>query len=328
MLLIFSEETDRTTDYVCSWLNYLKTSYVRINNKINANIIDEIEISNNTININLSRKQNKYKFEDIDIVWFRRGYLTFSVENLKELNISENAREEINRHIIEQNTTLGIFFYENTKYKKTINDPRIYNANKLITLQTAIDIGLKVPATIITKNKNSILNFKRKYKNIITKHIQDIINMILEDGKNIFVLTNKVYKKEITEETYYYSLFQEEIKKKYELRIFYFLGKFYSAAIFSQLSEVSKIDFRDNNLNREKPSRIAPFNLPKEIKIKLDNLMKKSSLESGSIDMIVTPENEYVFLEVNPVGQLDFVSKPCNYYIEKDIAKYFRDGKI
>jgi len=44
-------------------------------------------------------------------------------------------------------------------------------------------------------------------------------------------------------------------------------------------------------------------------------------LNSGSIDILVTPNNEYVFLEVNPVGQFGMVSQPCNYYLEKRIAE-------
>jgi glutathione synthase/RimK-type ligase-like ATP-grasp enzyme len=66
--------------------------------------------------------------------------------------------------------------------------------------------------------------------------------------------------------------------------------------------------------------RICPVQIPSEIKNKLILLMKQLQLESGSIDMIVTPNNEYVFLEVNPVGQFDYVSKLCNYFIEKEIA--------
>lgn len=49
--------------------------------------------------------------------------------------------------------------------------------------------------------------------------------------------------------------------------------------------------------------------------------MKMLKLESGSLDFIVTPDNEYYFLEVNPVGQFNFVSEICNYHIEKHIAK-------
>jgi hypothetical protein len=38
--------------------------------------------------------------------------------------------------------------------------------------------------------------------------------------------------------------------------------------------------------------------------------------------MIVTPEKKYVFLEVNPIGQFNQVSIPCNYFLEKKIADY------
>lgn len=50
--------------------------------------------------------------------------------------------------------------------------------------------------------------------------------------------------------------------------------------------------------------------------------MKLMDLNTGSIDMIKNKNNEYIFLEVNPVGQFSMVSYPCNYYIEEKIASY------
>ena len=49
--------------------------------------------------------------------------------------------------------------------------------------------------------------------------------------------------------------------------------------------------------------------------------MEKVELETGSIDMILTKDGKYVFLEINPVGQFGMVSYPCNYFLEKAIAK-------
>jgi D-alanine-D-alanine ligase-like ATP-grasp enzyme len=49
--------------------------------------------------------------------------------------------------------------------------------------------------------------------------------------------------------------------------------------------------------------------------------MSSIGLRSGSIDMILTPSGEYVFLEVNPVGQFKQVSYPCNFKLEKRIAE-------
>ena len=66
--------------------------------------------------------------------------------------------------------------------------------------------------------------------------------------------------------------------------------------------------------------RVLPIDIPTEIIRKLKLLMKELYLESGSIDMIVTPDDEYVFLEVNPVGQYDYVGKRCNYQLDKEIA--------
>jgi glutathione synthase/RimK-type ligase-like ATP-grasp enzyme len=92
----------------------------------------------------------------------------------------------------------------------------------------------------------------------------------------------------------------------------------YSMAIFSQLDEQTKIDFR--NYNYEKPNRCVPYKLPDYIEVKIEMLMNKLSLNTGSIDLVFTTDNEYYFLEVNPVGMFSPLTWPLNYTIEKDIA--------
>lgn len=96
-------------------------------------------------------------------------------------------------------------------------------------------------------------------------------------------------------------------------------------AIHSQLDAKTNVDFR--NYNFEKPNRTIPYDLPKGIKNKIDKLMKELKLNCGSLDMILDLENNYYFIEVNPVGQFGMVSNPCNYYLHKQIAEYlsFKD---
>jgi glutathione synthase/RimK-type ligase-like ATP-grasp enzyme len=91
-------------------------------------------------------------------------------------------------------------------------------------------------------------------------------------------------------------------------------------AILSQNDEQTKIDFR--HYNAQKPNRNVPYLLPEEISIKIDRLMKKLRLKTGSVDMIVTGADEFFFLEVNPVGQFLNVSHTCNYNLEKKVAAY------
>jgi D-alanine-D-alanine ligase-like ATP-grasp enzyme len=61
--------------------------------------------------------------------------------------------------------------------------------------------------------------------------------------------------------------------------------------------------------------------LPSSLQEQLKTLMNKNRLDSGSFDIILTPESEYIFLEVNPIGQFQWLSRNCNYFLEKEIAE-------
>lgn len=71
-------------------------------------------------------------------------------------------------------------------------------------------------------------------------------------------------------------------------------------------------------------NRISCFELPLQIRKRIVSLMGDLKMNSGSLDFIVTPENEFFFLEVNPVGQFGYLSELGNYMIEKEISKYFK----
>jgi pyruvate carboxylase len=65
----------------------------------------------------------------------------------------------------------------------------------------------------------------------------------------------------------------------------------------------------------------VPYKLPDNVEEMILKLMKKMGYNSGSVDFIVDKQFNHYFLEVNPVGQFGMVSYPCNYFIEKEIAK-------
>ncbi len=50
--------------------------------------------------------------------------------------------------------------------------------------------------------------------------------------------------------------------------------------------------------------------------------MKISQLEFGVFDLIRTPNDEFVFLEVNPNGKWLWIEDLTGMNISKDIAKY------
>ena len=61
--------------------------------------------------------------------------------------------------------------------------------------------------------------------------------------------------------------------------------------------------------------------MPIEITKKLSKLADFFGIKTGSFDLVKTENNEYVFLEINPGGQFEMVSKPCNYFLDQKIAK-------
>ena len=90
-------------------------------------------------------------------------------------------------------------------------------------------------------------------------------------------------------------------------------------AIFSQNNVNTQVDYR--NYDHEKPNRCVPYNLPNTIKRKIFKFMKYKKIDTGSIDIIFSTNNKYFFLENNPQGQFDWLTKNCNYNIEKEIAE-------
>ena len=322
MILILSEQTDATTDIVCSWLNHYGCEFLRINDESAHNPHVEIRIKDGKFMVLYANDSHVYDFSDIEVCWCRRGFFNFHVEKkLTEVNAS--TKESMARFLNNEGQTLENFFYYLFGKKLSINHPANYNFNKLIALHEAADIGFKIPNTLLCRHSVDLKKFVGENGSCITKSIQDIMPIRYGDRHLSAGKIKRVEKRNLAYSDYWYSLFQKEVRKRYELRVFYWLGKCYAMAIFSQLDTASELDFRDVDVNGHHPNRMVPYTLPKNIRLKINRLMKKLKLESGSIDIIVTPENEYVFLEVNPVGQFNFVSELCNYYIEKNIAEFF-----
>jgi len=60
--------------------------------------------------------------------------------------------------------------------------------------------------------------------------------------------------------------------------------------------------------------------LPEEIEQKCRALLRNLNLQYGAIDMVVTPDNEYVFLEINANGQWAWIEMLTGLPVSKEIA--------
>lgn len=317
MVLLLSEYEDNMTDKVCAYLNFYNEPYLRLNKVETEGVFNYVLFENNKIDIRFTFKKVHYSLNDFKSIWFRRGRFHFQTHNI----IDGIFEQEIRTHMSRERDTLVYFIYDfiirNKKYK-VLNNPLKYNVNKLQSITIAMECGLKIPPTIITNTNPKKNGFD--YERLITKNIQD--NVVgFSNGINITGVETQRVKNSNIKSHFFFSKFQKEIEKKYELRIFYLDGLLYSLAYLYSNSEV------DSRILNEEKIRYVPFILPKGIEKKIIVYMNAIGLNCGSIDMIVNHDDDFYFLEVNPVGQFDFLNNFGNFQIEKDIAKYLINEK-
>jgi ATP-GRASP peptide maturase of grasp-with-spasm system len=314
MILIQSNSLDEITNDVINELLFLGYEVLRINENTTVNIH---KVGLDTITFEVGNVV--YDLKQITTFWHRKT-TTFFGGHLQKVEFSENIKPKLNAWLNTEIEVLRSYWFSALETRcKHLGNYELSTPNKLLFLEQATKVGLSVPATLITSYKEELLNFKAIHKNIITKPIQDVFS-IRHEGYFYTSYTNEVTDLEIepTENTFFPALFQQKIDKKYELRVFYLAGNCYTMAIFSQTNDEAKLDFRINPKN----IREVPFKLPNEIANKIQTLMQNLNLNTGSIDLIVTTNKEYIFLEINPVGQFGMVSFPCNYHLENKVAHF------
>ncbi|WP_271769939.1 grasp-with-spasm system ATP-grasp peptide maturase [Aquimarina algiphila] len=274
------------------------------------------------ITLNNSRDELSIPFGEYKSVWFR-GFLRHRnhlEEAFNDLESTNDNIAELRWRIGQEIGRINNQIFNNFQNAYQLPSPLSVKSDKFSMLRLAKELGLDIPDSLITNSKKELLQFFKKQQQIITKPLYETV--YFNDKSYIAFFKTNTITEEVIEslpETFFPSLFQGYVEKDIELRAFYIEEKFYTMAIFSQLDPQTKIDFR--NYNDEKPNRNVPYLLPEEIEIKIKRLMKELNLNTGSIDLIKTPDKKYVFLEVNPTGQFGFVSKPCNYYLEDVIAE-------
>lgn len=94
-------------------------------------------------------------------------------------------------------------------------------------------------------------------------------------------------------------VFQEYLPKRMDLRVVVIGRRIFAAEIHSQHSERARLDFRQGYSDLT----YDVHRLPDDIQAKALALVRRFDLQFSSMDFIVTPEGEYVFLDLNPNGQ-------------------------
>lgn len=256
--------------------------------------------------------QKKFYAKDVYSVWVRKIGTPYIPENMDPL-----LRQGC---ITESLEVLEIFLrvFDNVRW---IDDPaRVRKAeDKLYQLRTAQSVGLATPRTLITNDPQKVQDFYHSLGgNIVAKMITPLT--VSMGGNTPFVHTSRIGPEDLQHlESLRHSpmAFQEYIPKEYELRIIYVDGELFTGALHWKTPGEAPVDWRTPD---QQVFRWEHFNVPETLADKIRTLMKQLGLYFGALDVILTPERQYVFLEVNPAGEWGMLERDLGLTISDAIA--------
>lgn len=172
---------------------------------------------------------------------------------------------------------------------------------KLQQLLLAQELGFRVPETLIT-------NDPAVFRAFWDHHRGRVIVKIAGRGPASIPLNTTLFTSLVNEEALKHAdtirfaphLFQQYVDKQYEARVTIIGDKVFAVRIDSQTSERTRIDWRRYDLEHTPHSMIT---LPPEVEERCREMVRRYGLNFGAIDLIFTPQGEWVFLEINPNGQ-------------------------
>lgn len=174
-------------------------------------------------------------------------------------------------------------------------------------------MGFSVPDSLVTNEPGRVQSFYCKHpQGIVTKAMSsptlgstEVKQQDVEVALMATTLITDDMMRGIDGVKEFPTYFQAYIDKAFELRVTIIANDVFAACVNSQDSELTKIDSRSMFADIE----YTYFALPDEITSRCVRFVKSYGLEYGAIDLIVTPDGEYVFLENNPVGQFLYVEQ-------------------
>jgi glutathione synthase/RimK-type ligase-like ATP-grasp enzyme len=250
-------------------------------------------ISDKKIAWNICGESWKAK-QHYDVVWYRRPAQPMLPDNLHPDDISNAKRENT---VFTQN--LWQLIYPDAKWINSVS-ASIKANSKLLQLNIASSAGLKIPDTLISNDPRLIKNCIAK-NDLVYKTLHPMIWLNKDELRLTY--TRNISLADLPSDKTLRStpgIYQEKISKQYELRVTYFGNRYIAVKIDSQRLDSAKMDWREAPTKKLSLEKVT---LPDTIDKACRTVMANLGIIFGCFDLIVTPDDDYYFLEVNEQGQ-------------------------
>jgi glutathione synthase/RimK-type ligase-like ATP-grasp enzyme len=225
----------------------------------------------------------------IKTVWYRRAYPASIPNDVRDPNDREFAQKEWFHAVGGLLLSLRARFVNPLLAERAALKPR--------QLQLARDVGLRVPKTLITNDAAAVRQFVRSLGGrVVHKALTSPPNRLLETRR--WSETDSAALEDLVIAP---SIFQAEIVGAIDIRVTVVGDRVFAARIASNKSR----SHLDSRLDLDVPCEADE--LPRDVQCRILELMRRLGLLFGTIDMKITDDGDYFFLEVNPQGQFLYI---------------------
>lgn len=185
-------------------------------------------------------------------------------------------------------------------------------SNKIYQLKAARDCGFRIPSTIVSQDIQEVTEFVDFHRgNVIVKPVVGAAGPIMFTQ---FIRDPTKY----LPESFSISpaIYQEYIDGTEHIRLNCFGDNSYAAKIAT-----NDLDWRPN-LNVP----ISDWNVPVELHLMVRRTLDRLGLAMGIVDIKITPEGEFVWLEVNPQGQFLFLEPLTKVPLTRIFAEFLLES--
>jgi glutathione synthase/RimK-type ligase-like ATP-grasp enzyme len=187
--------------------------------------------------------------------------------------------------------------------------------HKPVQLMAAREVGLSVPETLVSNSPEAVSAFVGDDAGYVYKTLT-----WFHGPPDRMVFTSPVSAADVQEDPQAIALapgiFQRRVPKRHELRVTVVGDRALAVRIDSQARADTRLDWRRNQFD-------VPYfkhELTPQLEEALVALTRKLGLAFGAHDLIVTPDGETVFLEVNPIGQWLWLERATGIDVSNAVA--------
>lgn len=198
--------------------------------------------------------------------------------------------------------------------------------HKLLQHRAARDVGLSMPDTLYGNDPRQVRAFLRQHGGRAA--YKPLRGLPWRDENTYWVnFTNVIAEEHLIEDELLRltpGIYQEVVDKAYELRVTILGRRALGAKVLSQETASGRLDWRRSGHEL----RMEPFPVPPPLAERCVALLRRLGLVFGCLDFVVTPDGEYVFLEVNEMGQFLFVEYGAGLPLLDAFTEFLLQGRV